>query len=205
MTHGFRTRFLLTGASALAVLGLAVGTAVSASAGVTPSPSPTVTTPAPTPTPSVTPTPERFRLSPEAFILHFSTADPGSVFATGPVRGHGTDTQVNATDDTWQLTGPVGTFRVLHSPVGNPVVNPRTCTAQLDQRGRFVILGRHAFAFGTFRLREVVILARGRYGRCQVDAQPQWFDVQVLGVGQGAQLRGHDREPRFSPALLPVA
>jgi hypothetical protein len=203
MTHGFRRRFLLTGATALATFGLAATTAVSASAGVTPSPSPS-----PTPTETVTPVPapsHHLRLRPEAFILHVSTADPGTVFATGPVRGRGSDTETSPTDSTWNLTGPVGTFHVFHSPLGTPVPDARSCTARLDQRGRFAVFGPRAFAFGTFRLREVVILARDRAGRCLVRHRPQWFDIQVLGVGQGASLRLHERAPRFSPALLPVA
>jgi hypothetical protein len=203
MTHVSRKRFRLAALGGAIVIGLGLVSATAASAGVTPSPSPS-----PTPTETVTPTPapshHHLRLRPEAFILHVSTADSGTVFATGPVRGRGSDVETSPTDSTWNLTGPVGTFHVFHSPIGTPVVDVGSCTARLDQRGRFAVFGPRAFAFGTFRLREVVILARDRAGRCQLRAEPQWFDIQVLGVGQGASLRLHERAPHFSPALQPV-
>jgi hypothetical protein len=204
MTHVSRKRFRLAalGGAIVMGLGLVSATAVSASAGVTPSPTPSVSvTPVPAPTPTHR---ARFRLRPEAFILHVSTADPGSVFATGPVRGRGSDVETSPTDATWNLTGPVGMFHVFHSPLGTPVVDAGSCTARLDQLGRFVVVGPRAFAFGTFRLREVVILQRGIFGRCLVRSRPQWFDIQVLGVGRGASLRLHEHAPQFGPALMPA-
>jgi hypothetical protein len=132
------------------------------------------------------------------------------VFASGPVRGIGTRLQVSATDDTWTLTGPTGTVRVLHSPVGAPVVDPATCTGTLDATGRWALIGltgsdRRAFGFGVFRVRIVEILSRGLFGRCLVRARPQWVDLQVLGTGRAAILRFGVRHPALTPALTPAA
>jgi hypothetical protein len=131
------------------------------------------------------------------------------VFATGPVRGIGTRLQVTPNDDTWTLTGPAGTVRVLHSGVGAPVVDPATCTATLDQTGRWALIGltgsdRRAFGFGLFRVHLVSILQRGLFGRCLVRARPLWTDLQVIGTGRAAILRVGLHRPALTPALTPA-
>jgi hypothetical protein len=216
MTRMIRLRFrrlVLVAATTTGAVALAAGLATSASAGVDPSPTPTPVVTESSPPPSPTPL-FRLRLRPEAFIVHAdtSTLPGGTVFATGRVRGSGTDPAwlPGSTADTFALSGPVGTVNVLHSRIGDPVVDFGNCTAELDQTGRWVFLGgtgadARAFGFGSFRLREVVIYQRGLFGRCLLRAAPLWRDVQVLGVGRATLLRLHVFAPRFGPALLPVS
>jgi hypothetical protein len=163
-------------------------------------------------TPPATPSPHFvpfLRLRQERFIVHADTATGlggGTVFATGPIAGTGTRVQVTPTDDTWNLTGPTGTFNVLHSRVGTPVIDPATCTASLDQTGRWAILGPgRAFGFGTFRLSLRAILARGPFGFCLFRVRPLWVDVQVLGTGRAAILRLGLHRPYMTPELTPAA
>lgn len=198
MTHNRRSRFLVAAASLLGVTALAATMATSASAGVTPSPSPTVTTPAPTPRPVL-------HFHPQAFIAHSNTADPGGTVALfGVINGLGTGNFANGPADVWSLTGPARTLHVFHSPVGPLVRNPFTCTASLDQRGRWALVGPRVFAFGSYRLHEVAILGRGLFGRC-LPRVVRWSDVQVIGVGQGARLPRFALAPHLSPSLTPVS
>jgi hypothetical protein len=213
MTRMIRLRFrrlVIVAAASTGAVALALGTAAAASAGVTPTPTPTpaVTSPAPSPSPL-----SLRLLRPEAFIVHAdsSTLPDGTVFATGPVRGTGTDPAwtPGTTRDTFDLTGPTGTVRVLHSRIGTPVVDPAACVATLDQTGRWALFGRSgadrfAFGFGTFRLAYRAILARTRSGRCLPDIT-RWVDLDVLGTGQAVNFHRVFIAPRLGPALTPVS
>jgi len=201
----YRIRSLLLAGVTVAALG--AGTVPAALAGTpTPSPSPSVVAVTPSPSPA----PLRLlRFRPEAFIVHASTGDPaGTVFASGPVRGTGVG-NFEPGPDVWSLTLPTGTVRVLHTPLGAPVVDPATCTATLTQTGRWVILGRsgadlRAFGFGTYSATVRQILPRF-FGRCLVHARALDTDVQVLGTGRAVVLRLGLLFPRLTPALLPAS
>jgi hypothetical protein len=204
MTHDSRKRFprLAVAAVALAA-GVALAGSTAASAGVTPSPSPTPTvtvTPVPAPTPR-----HVLHFRPQAFIVHADTANPGgTAFLSGVLNGLDLGNFADGPADVW--TGPTGTLHVFHTPAGPVTVDPFTCTANLDQTGRWALVGARAFAFGRFHLTERAILARGIFGQCLgLRAEPRWFDVQVLGVGQALRLRLHERSPHLSPSLTPVS
>lgn len=199
MTHTKRSRFLALVGSVVGVAGLVtVGLAGSASASPTPTPSPTLRV-----------APLHFR--PEAFVIHVSTGTPGGqVVALGPVHGAGTGNLDNG-PDVWSLTGPTGTVRVLHSPVGPLVVDRASCTASLDQTVRWALIGqtgadRRSFGFGTATVVERAILPRSpRFGFCLTHATPTFTEEIVLGSGRAVNLPRFRPFPHLSPALLPVS
>jgi hypothetical protein len=175
--------------------------ATAASAGVTPSPSPSPT--------HLRVAPLHFRA--ETFIIHSSTAEPGGdgVF-TGPVHGASVGNFAPG-PDLESLTGPTGTVRLFHTPLSPLVVDLATCTASLDQTGRWALIGRsgadrRAFGFGSFHASVFEILARGPSGRCLgLRVAPVDVDVHVLGTGRAIQLGRFQFAPRLSPALTPAA
>lgn len=209
MTRMIKLRFrrlVIVGAATGGAVALALGlTAAAASASTpTPTPTPTVSAPAPRALPL---------LRPEVFVIHAdtSTLPGGTVFAAGPVRGTGTDPAwlPGTTRDTFALTGPTGTVRILHSRIGTPTVDPASCTATLDQTGRWALFGRSgadrfAFGFGTFRLALREILPRLR-GVCLTAARPLWVDVTVLGTGRAVNIHRLLLAPRLTPSLTPVS
>jgi hypothetical protein len=212
MTRMIRFRFrrlVVVAAATGGAAALALGMSSSARADTpSPSPTPVVTSPAPSPSPL-----SLRLLRPEVFIVHAdsSTLPDGTVFATGPVRGTGTDPAwtPGTTRDTFVLTGPTGSVRLLHSRIGTPVVDPAACVATLDQTGRWALFGRSgadrfAFGFGTFRLAYRAILARTRSGRCLPDVV-RWADLDVLGTGQAVNLHRVFLAPRLTPALVPAS
>src|SRR5215475_11265744 len=160
VTHRKRTRFLALAGAVLgaAALTASMATAASASPRTDPSPSPTETVSAPAPL-------RALHLRPETFIIHSSTANPaGDGVFRGPVRGASVGNFANGVD-LESLTGPTGTVRLVHTPVGPLVIDWGTCTASLHQVGRWALFGRsgadrRAFGFGTYTLDADAILAR---------------------------------------------
>lgn len=106
----------------------------------------------------------------EFFTISFPAAT-GEAF--GPVHGVFTDNETSPVSGVWTFHGPgpfPSTVRVDHSRIGNPRINPRTCSGFLFERGRWEMTGltgadRHAFGFGRFTLSERVIVAR-HHGQC---------------------------------------
>lgn len=203
MTSTKSHRFQRVGLAAAAIL-------ASVTLGLTMAGAASASTPTPTPTPTVRTLPA-LHLRAETFIIHSSTAEPaGDVVATGPVRGTGTGNFANG-PDVLTLTGPVGSVRLFHSPLGPLTVDLGTCTASLHQTGRWALFGRsgadrRAFGFGTYTADVQAILARGIFGQCLgLRVRPVDVDVHVLGTGRAAILRFGLFAPRLTPALTPVS
>jgi hypothetical protein len=132
-------------------------------------------------------------LRPESFSIFVSTFDQhGSVEAFGPVRGFG-EIQTPAPDfAVLDLFHPYGTVNVWHTPDATPVIDWRTCTAEVTQYGTWKFQGGTgrdwgAFGFGHFRETQFEVLKRGHHGQCEAFAEPRYFQVSVQAEGLAAR------------------
>ena len=122
-------------------------------------------------------------LRPEYFTITFPG---GNGYASGPVHGAFTDNEVSATAGIWTFSWPWAKVEVDHSPVGQPQINPQTCTGFLYQQGNWQLKGlvgayRDKFGWGRFKLWEQVKVARTQQGCCG----NQVVQESVFVVGQG--------------------
>ena len=136
-------------------------------------------------------------LRPQQFTITGSSASPnGTIDASGPINGTGTDFTVGNSTTLDRFAFPRGSFLVRHTDVSNVplTVNRRTCTATGTATGTWRITppgtGRYrdARGFGRFTFRERAILNRLRNGRCDVNPnhQPRFFSYRVDAFGQAA-------------------
>ena len=164
------TRRLLTALVALAVVAVPVVTATGASAGTTGG-----------------------RLRPESFYIAISeTSSTSPLWAYGPVRGYGTDTE-NSNGNTGVFNfGHGNTVNVDHTNVNNiqPKLNYRTCTETEYATGWWTFNGgtgryRYASGYGRFAFSIYVVAPRHRNGQCNFseNAQPVYFSGHVTAWG----------------------
>jgi hypothetical protein len=147
LSTSLRFRRLFAGAAALAALALPLALASSASAA----------------------TAGPHFLAPESFSIQFDNSPAGHGYANGPVHGVLTDFSVSPSDDVFTLAFPYGRVNVDHTPVGQPPVNPFTCTGFAVTHGTWQMQGlagadRHAFGFGRFTAWTSVEVARHYFG-----------------------------------------
>ncbi len=130
-------------------------------------------------------------LQPQSFTIRQVDNSNGTVVASGPIRGTGTDLTRSNTFDVFVL--PRGDVNVYHSDVSNvqPRINVRACTAFASATGRWAVRGgtrlyRNAFGNGTFRFFLYLQLRRLRNGRCDTNLnhQPRSSLVLVFAFGQ---------------------
>jgi hypothetical protein len=127
----------------------------------------------------------------EFFNLSFPAAT-GTAY--GPVHGVFTDNEISPTSGIWTFTAPAGRVQVDHTAVGQPTINPRTCSGFLFENGQWQMYGltgadRHAFGFGRFQLVEFVQLGRDhqRWQRDRCDPRDVITEnVYVAGQGLAA-------------------
>lgn len=130
-------------------------------------------------------------------------ATGGTVWAFGPIRGVGTDQQVN--DNLDVFTFPKGSVNVAHwakSHMG-PTIDYRSCTATYSEDGVWKIKGgTHKYwgaeGFGRYHLANFVVLKRlghdgkfsqvntdHKHGRCDTNMndQPEFSESAVIATG----------------------
>ena len=130
-------------------------------------------------------------LQPQSFQVRIVDNNPGTVYASGPIRGVGTDQSLSNTFDVFAF--PRGDVNVYHSDLSNvtPRINYRSCTAFASATGRWAVRGgtrlyRHASGFGTFRFSLYLQLRRLRNGRCDTNPNrpPRSSFALVSAYGQ---------------------
>jgi hypothetical protein len=142
-----------------------------------------------------------------------NAAAGGTVWAFGPIRGTGTDQQVNGNLDVF--TFPKGSVSVAHwakSHMG-PTIDYRSCTATYSEDGTWKIKGgTHKYwgaeGSGRYHLTNFVVLKRlghdGKFsqantdhkrGRCDTNPndEPRFSETTVIAIGVSS-VRDHDRD-----------
>lgn len=139
-------------------------------------------------------------------------ATGGTVWAFGPIRGVGTDKQVN--DNLDVFTFPKGSVNVAHWAKSHegPDIDFRSCTATFSEDGVWKIKGgtdRYwgAEGFGRYHLSVFVVLKRlghdgkfsqantdHKHGRCDTNMndQPEFSESTVIAIGVSSA--GHHHE-----------
>jgi hypothetical protein len=143
---------------------------------------------------------------PQVFKLELNSdnqAAGGVVRAFGPIRGTGTDKQVN--DNLDVFTFPRGSVNVAHWAKAHkgPKIDSRSCTAFYFENGKWKIKGgtdkyRHAEGSGQYKLITFVVLKRlghngkvsqsatdHKHGRCDTNMndEPEYFETTVFATG----------------------
>lgn len=142
-------------------------------------------------------------LKPQTFKLVQVTDSHGNelvnvLTARGPIRGTGTDQQVNDNLDVFVF--PAGTVNVAHKATADsqPKFNLKACTATFTEDGTFQLKGgtgkyAHASGYGRYHLNGLLVLQR-KHHKCDTNMNdaPKLTVIKIRAAGK-ATIGHHHR------------